>query len=230
MSDGRPDPTEPGSDRYVASRTAPVLASIFFALLGATLLVVAVVGFMNPVERASNEDTGGLIIRAVAGIVLGLGGLVILVAAAGNIPVALARRFEVDAAGIHLSSIAGPVDLDWDDIRSIRILARTRQSLGYRSPLVPRSVNRRSATQLEFTLRDRDELEFDQPALEKLRLRSNRFVSNDGYTHGLPILTEAFAPSYDISHYAPQLQRVLERHAGEAYAGAELKNSDPDVA
>jgi len=214
---------------YSASRAAPVVATIFLGLLAATVLVASIVGFLNPVERAAAENAAGLLIRLIAGVILVVGSCALLFAAVRNLPRAFARRFDAGADGIQYSSVDGTFVLLWDDIASIRLVADTRQSLGYRWPLVPRSVNRRATTWLQFTPLDAEELELDQPALESLRLRPGRFTRYDGYTHGLQILAGVFAPSYDIADYAPQLQRVLETYAGGAYAGAKMRNSDSDV-
>ena len=217
-----PDPTTADNSRsapvsYRAPRATPVIAAVFLTVLCATLLVASVVGFFRPID---GEDAERSVTRMLAAALLGAGSLVALFWCASRIRANIVERFDVDSTGIRFRSTRGNVDLGWGDIESSRIVVDMGEALGHRSPLVPQAIHRRAITRLELTLRKADELELDQPFLEHLRLKGG---FTGGYTHAFRILAGAFAPSTDISRYAPDLQRALETYAPQGYAGAHLR-------
>ena len=142
-----------------------------------------------------------------------------------RLPVVLSERFTADATGIHLNNSNGFIDLEWADIRAIRLVVDIGESIGHRSPLLPKAIHRRAITRLEFSLHDREALEALQPMLATVAMKTAASRTDTAaYTHALRILAGAFAPSLDINQYAPRLQSVLHTHAGSAFAGAEMRS------
>jgi len=220
----RTEGTTAGSaDVYRASRLGPIVAVLAFLLISLALFVLtAVFAFRTDIVV---DDWSDVAVRVVATLFLGLGSLAVFIWSVRRLPNALTQRLWVDADGIHLRNADGFLELEWTDIRSIRLAVDMGQALGYRSPFLPAAIHRRAVTRLEFTLHDEEELEAMQPLLPTISLtRGKARFSTDGYSHALLILSGAFAPSLDINRYAPDLQRVLHNHAGSAFAGAVLRS------
>jgi len=210
------------SETYRASHVGPVIAVVFFLIIGLGLVVVAVVSaFRSDIV----ETPGDMVLRIIFTAMLLLAGVAVGAWALRRLPVVLSERFTADATGIHLSNSNGFIDLEWADIRAIRLVVDIGESIGHRSPLLPKAIHRRAITRLEFSLHDREALEALQPMLATVAMKTAASRTDTAaYTHALRILAGAFAPSLDINQYAPRLQSVLHTHAGSAFAGAEMRS------
>ena len=210
------------SETYRASHVGPVIAVVFFLIIGLGLVVVAVVSaFRSDIV----ETTGDMVLRIIFTAMLLLAGVAVGAWALRRLPVVLSERFTADATGIHLNNSNGFIDLEWADIRAIRLVVDIGESIGHRSPLLPKAIHRRAITRLEFSLHDREALEALQPMLATVAMKTAASRTDTAaYTHALRILAGAFAPSLDINQYAPRLQSVLHTHAGSAFAGAEMRS------
>ena len=214
--------TQGTSETYRASHVGPVIAVVFFLIIGLGLVVVAVVSaFRSDIV----ETPGDMVLRIIFTAMLLLAGVAVGAWALRRLPVVLSERFTADATGIHLSNSNGFIDLEWADIRAIRLVVDIGESIGHRSPLLPKAIHRRAITRLEFSLHDREALEALQPMLATVAMKTAASRTDTAaYTHALRILAGAFAPSLDINQYAPRLQSVLHTHAGSAFAGAEMRS------
>ena len=210
------------SETYRASHVGPVIAVVFFLVIGLGLAVLAV---LSAFRSDIVETPGDMVLRIIFTAMLLLAGVAVGVWALRRLPVVLSERFTADATGIHLSNSNGFIDLEWADIRAIRLVVDIGESIGHRSPLLPKAIHRRAITRLEFSLHDREELEALQPMLATVAMKTAASrTGTAAYTHALRILAGAFAPSLDINQYAPRLQSVLHNHAGSAFAGAEMRS------
>ena len=214
--------TQGTSETYRASHVGPVIAVVFFLVIGLGLAVLAVVSaFRSDIV----ETPGDMVLRIIFTAMLLLAGVAVGAWALRRLPVVLSERFTADATGIHLNNSNGFIDLEWADIRAIRLVVDIGESIGHRSPLLPKAIHRRAITRLEFSLHDREALEALQPMLATVAMKTAASRTDTAaYTHALRILAGAFAPSLDINQYAPRLQSVLHTHAGSAFAGAEMRS------
>ena len=208
--------------RYEAPRATSVGAAIFLALLSATLLVVAVVGLLRVLEVFGpiEQSHGGQFMGIIGALLLGIVNSFVLFWSAGRITANLYARFHADELGIYIRNGNGNVLIAWEAIQAIRLHVVVVRLPGRSSLLTPRSLSRHATTKLEFTFRDAETVEYDDPMLVKLRPR----YPVPGFTHAIPVITGLLAPSFDPGDYAPALQSVLRVFAGPAFVGVEYQD------
>ena len=218
---GPPVPHLPSSDTYVFSRRRPVIAA---CVLGVGMLALA--WWLHDARAEGNlvaapEDLG---VVATIAEVIAAGFALIGVFVVVQIPIILRRRFVVDRSGLHHSSMSTRFDLPWSEVRAVRItvLTSVRPVTSLASLIAGRRMRTTARPRLELSLVSVDDSERRQPALRRLRARSDR---GDAFTHLMRLEPGAFLPSDDPADYSPELQAVLRTVAGDRYQGARIRRT-----
>ena len=218
---GPPVPHLPSSDTYVFSRRRPLIAAV---VLGVGMLALA--WWIHDARAEGNlvaapEDLG--LVSTIAEVIAAAFGL-IGVWAVVQIPFILKRRFVVDRAGLHHSTMSTTLDLPWSEVRAVRItvLSSVRPVTSLASLIAGRRMRTTARPRLELSFDSADDAERRRPTLRRMRARGGR---DDGFTHLLRLEPGAFLPSDDPADYSPELQAVLRAVAGDRYQGARIRRT-----
>ncbi|MBI9115110.1 hypothetical protein [Sanguibacter suaedae] len=216
-----PQSTDPGTDRFVAGKAAPLVAAL--ALAGVLLLVTwwLVTSGRNGSFEAAPEDVATMrtIVYAIAGVAA-LGALWMLL----RIPTILRHRLEIGPDGIHHGGGAHALHLEWSQIRSARVLVLTTTKPVATSPM-PRQARTSARIELQLELHDPAALEERHPSLRRRRVPTLETDGYTQYTHRIDLGPGALFPSSDPADFARPVQEVLSRVAGPVYRGASIRRT-----